>query len=341
LKSLGKEGGKMSEAVQIISQSAEKLNTAQLQWETYATGLGLGYATAYRRHKSILNNMKEMRRANAEAMYFILSIVTAGFAGGLVAGVMAPWIKKAAEGIAQAVWRQIVSETAKEFVKTSYKELSKTIAEVSNSNGMFEPAAQDPLEHHLTMTYQVGRCFSFMRDKIEELKKQALNESWPGSKGEEWLNKISEIPLVKDYPREKNMPDQETVAQKSELAMWILWGNVRDVPYWTTRRNEVLDNDFDGLKEIIYLKEFEELNPIAERLKTLDIQAYQLSTVDIPQNTYWGKKRVLDVLRLKNLGTSLGGDVYGGIFKNAGKIIEYADRNKILSNMPLEPIYKR
>lgn len=331
----------MSEAVQILNQSAETLNTAQLQWETYATGLGLGYVTAYRRHKAILGKMKAMRQANAEAMYFILSIVTAGFAGGLAAGVMAPWIKKAAEGTAQAVWRQVVGETTKEFLKTSYKELSKTIAEVSSANGMFEPAAQDPLEHHLTMTYQVGRCFSFIRDKIEELKQKAQNESWLRPQGEEWLNKIKNIPLVKDYPREKDMPDQETVAQKSELAMWILWGNVRDFPYWTTRRNEVLNNDFN-ITDMFFLGEFGELNPIAERLKSLDIQAYQLATVELPKRLHHlTKSRVLDVLRLKNLGTSLGGDIYADIFKNAGKIIEYADRNKILSNMPLEPIYKR
>jgi hypothetical protein len=90
-----------------------ELGGAKTQWEYLEDRLTNGYKDAYKSHVAVLTAMKnarilqEQRDAKSLAIaMFVFSVVSVGFAGGLVGGVIAPWVKRAEQGTADAVIRQ-------------------------------------------------------------------------------------------------------------------------------------------------------------------------------------------------------------------------------------------
>src|SRR5215217_8181717 len=96
-----------------------ELNGAKSQWEYLEDRIINGYKDAYKLHSAAL---KQAEDAHLEALrkdaqikaigMFVFSVVSVGFAGGLVGGIIAPWAASAAAGTAQAALRQGVQGIA-------------------------------------------------------------------------------------------------------------------------------------------------------------------------------------------------------------------------------------
>src|SRR5688572_6483183 len=87
-----------------------EISTAQDQWGTYATQLGRGYTAAYQEHEKAIDKVNRNIRLQEEKSYWLLSLLCVGFAGGLIGGLMAPWVKNAGTSLAQQIMRTTTSK---------------------------------------------------------------------------------------------------------------------------------------------------------------------------------------------------------------------------------------
>src|SRR4051812_36379938 len=97
-----------------------ELSGAKSQWEYLHDRLTNGYKDAYNKHAAVLKEVEANRRKALEKDarlrqlgFFIFSVASVGFAGGIVGGLFAPWVKNAAEGMSDAVFREGVKEVTK------------------------------------------------------------------------------------------------------------------------------------------------------------------------------------------------------------------------------------
>lgn len=323
-----------SDASKELSRLDTDLNTAQLQWETYATGLGSGYTKAYVRHKETLDGILEMRRAGAEAMYFVLSALTAGFAGGLAGGLIAPWFKDAAASTAKAVMKETARGITVEWAKRGWGEMPRTLHKALSNQppqDMFHPAVKEPLEYYQDMTYEIGLCFAALRYEVNEIKTWADDNQQPVGVGVLIRDGFKAQPLLKDQPTILDMPYKEDVARDAETGMWIAWANVRDIEYWNRRMK------YAGFS-LSSLRELQELNPIVNRLKRLGWAPFATRLVQHGSSVdnKYTLSTVLDIQGLKLLGSLLGGVFFGRV----AAAVTFPDR--VLPQMySLKPVYKR
>lgn len=319
-----------------------ELSTAQLQWETYATRLGIAYKNAYKEHEKALGEAAEKLRASSEAMYFVLSLYCVGFAGGLAGGLMAPWVSKAGENTASAILRTTISESTQSI--TGGVVQRGVEATKSSGGSAFTPATMDPLDYHLYMKDQIGTFFSVIRDKVEYDVKYADDPlaNYPRGYELEWGEHRREIfmamPIIKDYPRTDDMPDIKEAQRQAELGMWIAWANVRDIDYWTTRVDALSDGlGYGNRKEGLYAQEFRQLSSIFDRMVVLRV-SHQAS-LKFDKLGGYATETVLNIPKLAQLGKLLGGSFFGKIDELV-RAPTYA-RAMLPSLIQIPPIYKR
>src|SRR6266480_58761 len=74
---------------------------AKSQWEALLDTIILGYKDAYDAHKAALKRLQDSinkdTASDAATLMFIFSLVSVGFAGGFVGGLIAPWVRKAGD----------------------------------------------------------------------------------------------------------------------------------------------------------------------------------------------------------------------------------------------------
>lgn len=328
-----------SEASREIKFLEVDLDTAQLQWNTYIAVIGSAYTSAYSIHKITLENMKEMRLARAETTYFLLSALSVGFAGGLVGGMMAPWVKGAGTAGALAILREgakgMASQLAQRLMGREIDEIKRRELAFA-SHDVFRPAAADPLQYYQTMTAELGICFSAIRDAIDGIKASMDKANAERQAGTEIRNVFGRIPLLRDHPRTKDMPEKGRVAKLAEMAMWIAWANVRDMEYWKERVEDVAGKDYQdntvdgggrnvtvsGLDEMRELMELWEFDPILKRIAEISplahgfVRRYYDMGVDLEVSKHLNEKAgqgfktsgyFLDVHILSTVAPLLGG----------------------------------
>ena len=89
------------------------MSGAYKQWEFLQDVITNGYKDAYKLHLGALTDMHKAKviAEQNEAKWcgvamFVFSVVSVGFAGGLVGGVIAPWVREAQANVANAALRQ-------------------------------------------------------------------------------------------------------------------------------------------------------------------------------------------------------------------------------------------
>lgn len=324
----------MNDAAPELTRIETIFNSAHLQWGTYIDALGNGYDTAYTLHKSTLDSMNHLSTHDNRLMYFMLSILAAGFTGGLAGGVLAPWVAGAGKATADAVWRTVGVETTKEFLKTSYKMMVTQIAQ--SDSKPFVPTVDSTIKVYTGMRLELGVCFSNFRDKLKELNDQAEAEKWTRAQGAAWATALAAIPLVKDAPSTKQLPNVAEVARQAELLMWIAWACRRPVTYWRERRDVLrqhtlheTDRSYPHGDYYDVMQEFIRLSPVAERLRQLDPRAYDFATFRFGHTD----KTLPDLRRMANLGQHLGGTM----FETVAKVAAASDPKDVLVTMPPTP----
>jgi hypothetical protein len=310
-------------AAKAVKVLHDETATAQLQWEGYATQLGIGYREAYKEHAGALTKIQENYRVTAESAYWVLSLLCVSFAGGLVGGLMAPWVVKAGETVGAIVTRSVVSGTSSQAAQII------TQRGIDNSKGgqaEFKPAVKPPVEYWQDLLGEIAVAFSFVRLRLENWMKELDRQSEP-LMPELALHKVRESPLLKHYPR--YLPEPTLIQHECELGMWIAWAHVRHVDYWKTRMGRA-----DGVNvtargahasEVARL-ELRALQPVVERMKFLGVAALTTTTLR-------GRITVLDVPKLQVGGRLMMTAVSGGMnfLDNVAELVK--DPRKVLQGM--------
>lgn len=341
------------EAAKTIDEVHRYINTAQLQWNTYATILGRGYTEAYQKHKATLNDMKEKEQSDKEFAYFLLSTLCVGFAGGLAGGLMAPWIRDAAT-VEVGVFREIIRETTKTGLKKGYEEMARDFIDSASQKGVYSPAGKDPLIYQDDLIIELGLFFSLIRDEVEKDVIEADKETgfsntgppleWGIKRRDAWIN----IPNIRDHPQKGQFPDKDYVARIAEISLWIAWANNYNLSDYRRISKGLEDGVTNSNYESLSAKIASKLEPVVYRLIELGV-AHHVTTVVKDKIDGWhpsyhgldGYKRVLflNIPKLQTLGQKLG----GYFFNNIDKVVNSSSlANTTLSSLAsVPPIFKR
>jgi hypothetical protein len=292
----------------------DAIDTAQHSWNTYVTQLGRGYREAYKKHDKAIGDIKEKYRLAAESAYWVLSLLCVSFAGGMVGGLMAPWVNRAGESAAKDAidsatrQRNFVSGTVGGITTgVTQKGIDATKPDPQD----FKPAVKEPLDYWQDLFGEVGLCCGALRDEVQERMKLVDNASFPLG-WEDDVMKLMDVPLLKDIPSRSDMPDPAKVEREAELGMWIAWANVRDIDYWKTRIDTVANEDAGRRKKGIYMDELRKLQPVVDRLKDLGALPLGTRTVNKPMVVGSQKETFLDIPKLRIAGSGPGGSVFLG-----------------------------
>jgi hypothetical protein len=201
-----------TEAGKKIHEVMEELNTAQNQWNTYATQLCRGYTTAYGLHQKAIDDVNEKLRLKAESAYWLLSLFCVAFAGGVAGGLMAPWVAKAGETASKIVLRNKLSATTAGTVSNL---VQKGTDVAKPSTTPLVPAVGSPLSYWQNMLGEIGLCFSHLRGAVETDMKNADAGKSSVDDANELVEKYMSDLLLKDSPSDDDMPDESLVALRS------------------------------------------------------------------------------------------------------------------------------
>ena len=152
----------------------------------------LGYKDAYNEHKNALKEFEQIRKLHdqqdAAVMMFIYSVVAVGFAGGLVGGLLAPWVRNAGTSLFQTAIRSSVQEMAKSATKEATGGIIKRLQDVSKAaptGNPYEPVTPDKFDVYLEKKKELDECFARFDKMVDDLQQQAAAEDWPIDVG--WL----------------------------------------------------------------------------------------------------------------------------------------------------------
>jgi len=224
-----------------------ELLSAKAAWEQLGVRIAKGYTTAYGKHVQTLaavkrkrDNMEASKEATADGLIFVFSIVTVGLAGGIVGGLMGPWIKKQSESTAHFVFKEAIrglaQQAAKDLTKAGDEKLKKLASVATDdpytTNSPKEIAVDQDIRD------RIGSAFGPVLEGIDAMIDEANRVGARAAAGQDILNNFRQAcPLITDKPAQDDIPSEHTVATAAELAIWVVWANERDWNQWTPRYN--------------------------------------------------------------------------------------------------------
>jgi hypothetical protein len=229
-----------SPASTLLHDLMTELLSAKSAWERLGVRVAKGYTTAYDFH---VKTLKKMERSNTEAssdaLMFVFSAACIGFAGGVVGGIMGPWVKKTAESTGHFIFREgvrsILQQGAKDLAKAGVEKLKKVRID-EGSNDPYETKSPKEIAVDLDIRDRIGSAFGPVLEALDAMIYEANDKQADATTGQAVLNSFRlTCPLLTDKPEEGEMPQEPAIARAVELAMWVAWANERDWGWWTPR----------------------------------------------------------------------------------------------------------
>jgi hypothetical protein len=343
-----------------------RFNGVKSQWEALLDLIVLGYKDAYDAHKTALKELQKAIDKNTEsdaaALMFIFSLVSVGFAGGYVGGLIAPWVREAQNAkfllAARTGQQEIAKSSAKELSSGVVKALQKTITGAPESHA-YEPVAPDTLSTYLEKKLEFDGCFGRFNILVDDLETASDKEQWSMETGMEIFRVFLATSVFIDAPDpHKDLPDRKTVRKAAELLMWVQWAEVRDWPWWNGQyaRLDSPPNPSDantgegaGFARIPldqYAKAYNnavDLDAILQELRILDKGREVEMVVPYPDD-YNKKVSILDLRKLRKLKVPAMPDLPFASMRalDFGSQISLEVRGKFLDALSdLRPFFKK
>jgi hypothetical protein len=218
-----------------------ELSGVKSQWEYLQDRIANGYNAAYNYHVGALNDMKlarlkrEQEEARRRGIYmFVFSVVSVGFAGGLVGGLFGPWLNEFDKASLTKAWGEgvkgIGSRTAQQLVNTVVPQ-NATPASVSSSP--YIAVVPDKFDAYAKNKERLDGCFAEANKWVQDLKNLANVQNWGADVGWQTLNSFRQhCPLLTDAPNPHELPSEAATEKAAELMMWKVWARARDLKYW-------------------------------------------------------------------------------------------------------------
>ena len=266
-------------------------------WRGLAFAMGEGYSSAWHEQMRLLTDVKESIQHDIEQANFILGILTAGVAGGLMGPIMAGGIAKlgleeAKKSLVSSVITGLGTEGAK---RTATRYLNES---VSFGRDAFSPAGPDPTTYGDRMQKNVSALFMMLRRVIAGIIKELEDGNRPLAEGEEYYQGFKKHPAVATFPDDRDVSGDDFETNAS-LALWITWGARRDFPYWdriwiAATKNP--KNSFETMAKAGAMHEISRFDEIYLELGKLTPAGLYATGVRLDGDWH------LDVRKLKDLG---------------------------------------
>ncbi len=206
-----------------------ELLSSKAAWEQLGVRIAKGYTTAYGFH---VRTLKEMDRAKSEAssdaLMFVFSIVCVGLAGGVVGGLMGPWIKKQAESTAHFVYkeavRSVLQQGAKDLAKAGDDKIKKL--RVDANNDAYETKSAKDIAVDQDIRDRIDSAFGPVLEALDAMIDQANSAPQADvAAGQAVLNAFRQTCLLMtDKPAQDDIPSESDVARASEKwQSWVAW----------------------------------------------------------------------------------------------------------------------
>lgn len=283
------------------SQILLELNNAHAQWNTYASIIAEAYAIAYDEHERALTKVMDRIKAEDDMAYWILALVCVSFAGGLVGGIMAPWVASMTTAAAQRI-----ATTAQGAASQGAQiATQRGIDEARPSYASLRPAVMKPAQLDPHLRKNIGLYVSDIKDSLDiELRAFDYTENLSPQGVADWKKGILSDAFVADAPKRADMPDAAAMSRIIEFGMWIAWANFRDFKYWKLRTDRLENNQV-----VLYpflTADLHTLDPIVRRMEALsraDKVTFVVEERESPTRPWPMKKnRLLDINKLRIAG---------------------------------------
>lgn len=290
-----------------------ELSGAKSAWNAATLRVVRGYKKGYDEHVNALKKMKLLSTKQDQAFSsFIMSVLFIGFAGGVVGGLIAPWIKRSGDRVATNSLRGIFgwqnsSARIGLALKSGVQDAAKRVGqEAANWVTMpdppkqvfseYEPVVPDPLEVFLEKQEQVEIFFAIHDDYMDQLDDLAIQKQWPIEVGWEIADRFRrKCVILTDKPDVNKLPDVEGISKLAEKLMWIAWADARDWPYWDRQYEYLPRHNTGEHKEA--REQFMLLDPALIRMYRIGIDREVSWEINLPTI----KGTVLDLRKLRQL----------------------------------------
>ena len=307
-----------------------ELLDARTIWEQLATQVALGYTDALDMQEKTLQDMKKAIQRDAfspeltiEVVMFVLSVTSVGLAGGVVGGLIAPWVRKAGDEVAKIVYRTAVSgvaqQAAKVLVNQGATKLDKYLSSNSYQNGRddpFKPVGPRELLVDLRLRARIASAFGPIQEAVDTMIAAANDKSANDLTGQAILNGFRQnCPLLTDAPEQSEIPSEDDAERAAELALWVAWANERDWSWWNEQykwldpnlwasvRRSGSEADFNAMVTQYSLskKYALEMDPVGKRMVYLGKWADVMTVADPYFKDMYGSFAFTDLRKLRAL----------------------------------------
>jgi hypothetical protein len=288
------------------------LNGVKSQWDLLQDVIADGYNEAHKLHLGALKEMKrerllkEQREAESRGMYmFVFSVVSVGFAGGIVGGLFGSWVGEAGISVGAKVVREgikgVATRATQQIVKAA---IPQDAPRTNPSPSPYASVSPEGFDVYIKKKTEIDNCFAITNAWLQKMKDTSNlpDEQWGADVGWDILNSFRKnCPLLTDAPDPDpaKLPSQFATAKSAELAMWVAWANAREWPWWnkvydqldrkpsdysSTDPRFMIDVDV-GLSQDGLISE-QELAPVQKRFAALGM----LGAVDMAVPAWFPKK---------------------------------------------------
>jgi len=203
---------------------------AEEGWLLLVDALAEGYSSAWYRQVAVLDGIKAKIQADRDRACFILSILTAGVAGGLLGGIASG----AVDNMESKSFKQIF---AKNFLTNAASDGASQFGgsavsyfQSSGSTAFASPGIE-PSTYSATMQKNVRLLFAGFHDHVADIVDDLDSGKAPAQDGEQWYQYYRSSPPIQSFPSAKGVNDHD-FERDASLCLWIAWGAERDFPYW-------------------------------------------------------------------------------------------------------------
>jgi hypothetical protein len=276
---------------------------ARLDWGTYAFAIGAAYADEWNAQKDCLSGIRADLLLELERANFVMSIVTAGIAGGSVGWAMSGGFIKTAE--VENVLGKFGAEVAKGLgSEAAKKTASMAFSKAKVSGERFEPAGTNTTAFSNNMQTNVGVFFMGLERGIAELIRDLESRGAPYAEGDGYYQAFLKLTAISSTPDDRDINDVKIKQFHRDLglSLWIAWGAARDFSYWN-KKWQIVDPVLNphGTGSYTAGQEIVRWDPILDEIRRLDATLVPFVTSS-GMIGFSGWDPHLDIRKLKSMG---------------------------------------
>jgi hypothetical protein len=278
-------------------------------WEDLVSALADGYSAAWHEQDEVLKGISAQIQQDHERACCVLSLLTAGVAGGLLGGLASGVFRNMASDqtflktFQQGFLTNATSDGASQFGGSAVSYFQ------SHGSNSFASPGIDPTTYAEKMRRNVGLFFGVLHDFIAIIIRDLESGKLPPGCGEQFYQTYKALPYVDPCPSPDDITDHD-FKNEAGLCLWIAWGAERNLSYWNNAWQAVTSAPRLSVPGAVtsgaagsyakYLIDISRWDPIIKALVAIDPQLEP----QVKRSLVIGGKRQdhIDVRTLKNLG---------------------------------------